>query len=559
MKGIFTHIKKNSTLYFYATLAVASFFVLFSLLCMRILQSDDYSYAQYFKGGFLEFLRLTREHYLNLNGRAFVHIAAQISLSLPRVISALTDSSAVLFTAFFAFKFSHSNGEKHTLFRFLFTFIALIFTLSPSILKESVMWTSGFYNYVFPALVIFSALFLLKIKSPLLYPFCFFSGATTEQWGFVFIVMLFVLLSGNLPKVKHKYLTHFLPVIVALFGYGTIFLSPATFLRVDEHSHMTVSASLIDLPRLSEAFLSNYNSIVFLLFFLVIMIVTVVVEKGEKLLFSGLLPAFLLISLPFHTSYAITFTLILLYILMCGIIYYLKGELFDSILLIGAVSSAVIMIPTNTFDERIVFPFMCLLMLFISNRLMHIPFKKAYFRPLLCILLVLVSTVSFIPSQKGFYKNYLVEKENLLSIRTAQKTGELNYNIDYDKNFAMRQMFNDGWFFTEFLSLYNLENCNITLTSKDSAPVFYKGENLGITALVRDGQSYIPMRKFLEKTGGTIEGEEKVVMTLEGKTLTLEKGMFVYSDGYAVAQENRLPDFYTLYIKESLIKKAFGY
>ncbi|MGM9551567.1 MAG: DUF6056 family protein [Clostridia bacterium] len=528
-----------------------------------VLQSDDYYYSTFWQKGPLEFIRLTINHFKTVNGRAIVHFFAQTALFLPRILRAVFHSLVILAIGILSGKFIGLDKSKKSLYIYLLLFYSAFYILSPKIMREAIMWTSAFYNYVFPALLILIALTLCKKKGFLTLLICFISGATTEQWGITSVAMICAVLYFSLPvrKTFDILLKHFSPVFMALLGYMTIFLSPATLSRITNFAHAEVSASLFDLQRFGETLFTS--SAIHIVLFIVISMVPAFVNKGRySILLFGFMPLFFTLTHNIHHSYISSLIVFLCYLLLCLWVFY-KSE--SCVFILGAIVSLVIMIPTNTFEYRIAFP--CVILLIISSLSILFSLKvhlhKKIILPVVSIVIIF-SLALFYPTFMGFCKNYQIEKTNFDAIKDARNTSILYYNIDYNKNYAVRQMFNDGYFYQTFLSLYHLDNCKVILVSENNTPIKYKGKILNVKGYMQDGITYIPMRAFLEETGGTIKVGSDVVMRLNGKSLTLSDGIFTFTDNsgkinYLIADDYKLNNFYTLYINEELCKKAFGY
>ncbi len=537
---------------------IAAFILFFTqLFSLCILQSDDYYYTLFTKNGMGEFIRLTIDHFQAINGRALVHFFAQIALSLPLVLRAVLNA-VILFSSCLFANAVFGKAEKSA--AFMVCTFALLLLFGKGIIKEALMWTSGFYNYVFPALITFIALYLVKNNSKLCFVFAFLAGATTEQWGFVAIVMLaaFIFLSKDDKKP-----TFFTPVFLSLAGYVTIFLSPATMSRIFTSGNTNLSSSLIDLPGLSRVFLSENSALVPIILFLVSTLFLAIIKKGRfKAFYSSVLPIFLLITLPLHKSYLTAFVIFMCYLVLCIALFISEKNITCATLLTGAVAAIIIMLPTNTYDWRVAFPGTFLIMLctvFIALPLL----SQRKLRVCALLILTVFSLCAFAPSYIGFYRNHLTEKANLAAIKNAHITKTLEYSIDYDKNYAMRQMFNDGWFYKQFVALYNLEDCQIHLTSKNAKTIFYNGNPLAAKALFENGEYYIPLRSFITAAKGEVSDNAPCTFTLNGKTLTYHDGILMYKDlqgneKYLIADENKLADWYTLYLKLPIVEDAFN-
>ena len=555
------YIKKNpaSALFIFTGIFMCLVFSL--LLSFRIMQADDYYYATFFKKGLGEFFRLTKDHFQNFNGRVLVHIFAQINLSLGHFAGSLLNSAIVFFIGFFAFKISGSKKGLAQLGVFISLFYALLCFSGFGVIKEAIMWTSAFYNYVFPFLILLLGLYFSEKNKLISFVFCFLSGATTEQWGVVAIVMLIVFHVGKHYKTFRHRFKDFLPSVLALLGYFTIFLSPATQGRINTTGHTTLAKSLFDIPRLSKVFFAEGSPIVLIVIFIVVMLLAAFLfKKRFMLLYSGFLPLSLILTLSMHKAYMATFIIFMCYLPVCFGVFFFEKHYTTAAFIVGALSSVLIMLPTNTFEPRIAFPLVILLGVAIMNTCLSMEvFSLKKVNILVLVGVIMFALITLYPSFMGFKYNSTIEKENLNAVKASRETGELYYNIDYDKNFAAKQMFNDGWFYTKFLELYSIEDCTVYIDSKNSIPI----ENYKSKALIYQGDVYIPMRTFLSEAGGTITLDTATTMTLNGKTLTLLDGVLTYHspDGsikYLIADDNRILNFYTLYIRSSVVNDALG-
>ncbi len=553
---------KDKPLYGFLFIPPAVLVLLFaSLFAFCILQSDDYSYASYLADGLCGFIRLTKEHFLSVNGRALVHFFLHITLGLPKFFAVLIKSAILLFTALLSFK--ASRLPKCNIFFCLTAFYSLLLLSGTAPFTEAVMWTSGFFNYVFPALFLFLALYFHSKGSALQYLFCFLAGATTEQWGIGAFAVITATIASSTPRLRQVKPASFMPSVAVLAGYLTIFASPATMRRISVSGHASLSESLLDVARLSEGFLKKDSAVGIFVIFIALMLLFAYIKKGAfNALYTGILPLFLIFTLPLHGSYMASFIIFICYLIVCAALFFIKKYSAVSACLFGAAASVIIMLPTNTFDARITFPGTFLIIIAVTMLVPGLGFSKKVLA-FSTAALFLVSLIAFFPSYMGYLGNYKVDRANLNAIEEAKETKTLNYSIDYDKRYAVRQMFNDGWFYNSFVALYNLEDCSIYPDSKNAKTIYLDGKALTAKALYFSDEAYLPLRALVLEADGSISTENGTLFTLNGRTLTYLDGMLTYkndrgNERYLVADKNSIPDFYTLYIKEEIIRDAFG-
>ncbi len=560
LKNITSYIKQNRCEFISLVISIFLFVVLTALFSFFILQSDDYYYASFFKNGIWNFFSLSVDHFLTFNGRVLVHLFAQIALSVPRLFTALMSSVIVTLIGVISHRIVLPSSSKKSLFMYMCVFYSVIFLCGRDIFKEGFMWVAAFYNYVFPFLLLLLSV-KTKDKSYGLI-FCFLAGATTEQWGFSAIAVLAFLAFASLGSKKDTktVLKAFVPAFCALLGYATIYASPATVLRITSTGHTSLATSIVDIPRLSEVFLAPGCATVVFALFTIAVIITAHVKKGRfSVLLWGYLPLVMLILPYFTKEYMASFIIFMCFLLLCAVVFFIEKHIYITAFILGGFVSTVIMLPTNTFEARVGVP--CVLFVIVSTLSIFALHKNTFPNKLqlpLVVVLVCVALLVFAPTFMGFMQNGIIERENLRAINAAKQSGELNYNIDYNKNFVTKQMYNDGWFYNQFVSLYSLEDCRINIKSKNSVPL----NLIRADGLRYNGEIYVPVRDFLSEMGGNITTDGDIVISLDDKTLTLTSGMLVYTDKYGmekylIADENKLPEFYTLYIKLDVINEAF--
>ncbi|MBQ8541571.1 MAG: hypothetical protein IJ435_08895 [Clostridia bacterium] len=557
---VFQKLKKEPWVVFLTAVLSVICIIFAVLFSFSVLQSDDYGYSAYFREGLTGFYNLTLKHFSSTNGRALVHFFLQITLALPSIFVVIIKSFLVFGIGFFAMKVSPFEKKGEYPIAFLIFFYCLLLLSGRGVWKEAIMWTSGFFNYLFPAFITFFAVFLYKRGSGWQHPLCFFAGATTEQWGAAsFAIILVTAVSvAKEKKPWHSFISPFL----SLLGYGTIFASPATLSRIKTASTPALTGSFFDLEGLGEAFFAPSSPVVPIISLLVLSIVTAIFKRGIfNALYTAIIPLLLIMLLPLHASYTVALIAFVCYLLLCTVVFYMGKSYLVSALLSGALVSIVIMLPTNTFDYRVTFSGALLISIALICMLFDFNFKKQHLVALSCVTL-LVAAVAFIPSFKGFYRNYALERQNLEAIEEARETNILNYNIDYDKNYVMRQMFNDGSFYNKFRYLYKLEDCTIYIDSKNAETLYLNGRPLKAKALCQSGEVYVPLRAFTEEAGGSIVSENGTQFIVSGKTLTYLDGILTYtapdtSVKYLIADHNKILDFYTLYIKLDVVREAF--
>lgn len=587
------NISRSRAAYGLFALCGALFLLLFKLMSFAVLQSDDYYYASFLNDGLLNFLSLTRDHFINVNGRAFVHFFIHIVLRPPTFVYALAAAFVLLSLSFAAasyFRIFRLGAKDAALFTTLF-FMSL-FLLPVGQLKETLLWVSGFFNYVFPALAVFLCLIAFEKNHPSVYPLALLSGFTTEQWGITAFFMLALFSAGQFcdylsraPRTKKGALKkgvlspfvfakHAGPVFLALLGVSLIFLSPATRGRLAASAAQAGSPATSFLL-LSTLVFSESRSVIIPLVFVLASASLAVFYRRYLCLVSGAVPALLMLlslALGFPEKLCCAaFLCLLLYLVLVFVRFFLSPLRKISPLILGAVVSLIVMLSAGTFEPRVTFPAYLLLsvasiscVIVLLNENSSLRMRKSLFYPPLALVLLVFSLVSLFPSYMGFRYNHKIEEENISAVKAAHVTKEYHYNIDYDKKYAMLQMFNDGWFYTNFISLYNLNDCKIIFESDTLSSILCRGKPTGAVAPTENGTEFLPVRPIFAFLGGSIENYgKKTVLSLRGRTLTYEDGILTYTDKngkihYETADEHKSLTFYTLSLDREILTDAFS-
>lgn len=252
------------------------------------LLGDDYYYGTFFQGGLSGFLEEMKEHYLTLNGRSLIHTLASAllywgTLFYPLFALGCWCSLTVALLA------CSKENRSLTRFSFLFTFLTVyLLSININILKETVLWISAFFNYIFP-LCLFVLVFALlkKDKNPLaLIVSAVALGATTEQIGLVSLVCLLFLgvyefVWKEVPLYRWK-----IASISVFVGVASVLLSPGSRYRLG----VEASGGLLNIRRylrttraLTETLISVEGGCFHLLcFFLFVPVYLYVVDKEKK-------------------------------------------------------------------------------------------------------------------------------------------------------------------------------------------------------------------------------------------------------------------------------------
>jgi len=333
-------------------MCTALFLLLMCLLSLAIIQSDDYFYAHCWRGGLLNFIKFTGEHFMTFNGRAAVHVVVQSVLSMPTFVYPLVASAILLASAILsALLFLPSPREKKELAFFVALFYILIMLSGRDTIKEALMWKSAFFNYVMPSVFLLSSLLCFKKHYVLSLFFALLSGASTEQWGIASVV--FFTLIAISDRNDKKRILH---VPLAIFGSATVFLSPATQLRVETSGRFSPEGLYNGYLSLSRVFVNKDAAFMIMLFFIAVTIPFALREKKLRFLLFGAAPAALIMLSPFVPTAPAAFLSFLIYMAIVVFVFWSTDFKLLSFSSAAAFFAVIAVIPTGTYENRITFP-----------------------------------------------------------------------------------------------------------------------------------------------------------------------------------------------------------
>lgn len=520
-------IIKNKNAIFAAVLALAAFGVFLRVFLSLELYSDDFYYSTFFRDGPASFFEKVKDHFETFNGRTLIHFVIWISLALGRTFTPIL-MTAVLFAVPLAF----AKTEKSNIcgvFTLCAFFAMFMMTVSVTVLRESLFWTSGFFNYVLPFLCLILSLILQKNADKKrgfsqIFFFCaaqLLLASTMEQISAatVFATALF----GFVQMIRQKkFLPRYLaaPVCGAL-GFASILLSPATRERIGMEVEISfLSKTALNFADIGSFFVKDGAFALSLVFIAVTAVYMVASTKRLRVLFFALPCTGVFTWVHFFTNRKLAtfigFTALCLYMLVLAIECILKREhVFCGILLLSGLFSVFVIILTSSAGARTSLP------LILSAALVAAAFAKDL-AELVCANIAsqkvdfAVRTASlslsfcaciyaFSPTFAGYMKNEAVRNANLAAIEEAKAGDSLYYNMDYDEKYAHSLMYDDGYFYNTFAELYGIDKSRIYLISECFPPIYCKGNMLSCPAITFNKKVYFPLRASVEALGGTVK------------------------------------------------------
>ncbi|WHH60463.1 DUF6056 family protein [Petroclostridium sp. X23] len=561
--------------------------LIFAISNMIYFYSDDMYYASFSKNGYNHFIKMNIAHYKNINGRAMVHILDEALLMFGKKLFAVINPIMILGFAFLAskclnFKDTINSAKENT---YISTAITLFFImcLPKQMINETVYWITGSMNYIFPALLLVIMYYMLRANIKIsnstikLFVFSFLSGATTEQGGFVAVVMSTLLVLSTLvyrdsPKQK----LYVLSPIFAIMGLLTVILAPGTFARiesigVDGFSQTTLYNRLLENTSHISFAITGENGIQSILIILVLAILftTYKAQGINRLFLAG--PAIMSLLLyqrvsgVYSKDLCTTITILsAAYITLWGlsILKYAKYRHLG-IFIVGAVSLQCLMLISPILGSRTLLITGLLLAAsigglssdLIKNPLyitlsasilafMLLPIKSGTLLIIVSLGIYLIKKTSklqtlvvfttfilfFTPILKGYYTNHIIMKNNEKNIVKAHSSGKLYWNIDLVTPYYHDMFYENLNFEPYFLENNNLpKDTHIYLVSKIHKPVFLNGQRLKCPSIKRDIR-YYPLRDIFEGAGGKVYWDNKT----NGITVVIKNTEYVFIDLYSI-------------------------
>lgn len=480
-------------------------------------EMDDYWYVCFWKDGPLEFLKLNQYHYLNFNGRVLVHLFVQTILALGNWAIGLVFPIITLAIPFFAVKAERNQQSSFAVAAVFFS--ALLLALSRNFFVEAYNWVSAFGNFVLPTAMLSLQIYLLaRLKTGhtrrstviLAWVWCLLCGATTEQSGLAALAVSACFVLWSLLHQCKLAKSLLICAVLNLGGLISVFLSPATRERTQVELRGSVIDSFLHGLRAEGAiFFEHILTCVWIGFVFLALAgfshrILHQSKAGLCWLITGCLVPFLPLLPGEWRAFAMFLLLAAIGFAALHLFFFSPHVGLGSLFLCAFVTQAAVLM-TNSIGARTVLP--GLLYLFAAFGIMMGTTMKCF--PLtqvaLCILLMIPGGILRGAEFPGYWKNYLIEQENLGYIDEFQTTHRLRYNMDYIGDLCYAKV-DDTAFFQRYYCYYaGLDDPDgkIYFFSDSGYTIYSGGEQTSVPAFRQDGILYLPVR-CLEGMGGSV-------------------------------------------------------
>lgn len=475
------------------------------------LYGDDFIYATYFLGGFKNFLSMTYQHYINMNGRAIVHFLLEVILIFKDglffvVIPLLLISVFVLYR-------KASVKDSPSLYQFITVCILCTLCLSPEILRESLLWMAGAMNYIYPTTLAFAALFVQKKAvsankvKPIYALIMFLCGATTEQGGAMAaaVAILYILSALLKGKTLSKFVLT-LPLFI-IIGYLTVILSPSTSARtVQEASEEAVSF----IKRMDNLYFIALGKNGALWVFEIALAMFALGFRNEiksitRISVIAIISTIVLSMCHFTLVAGLIMTIAYLYI--CFTLFFNKIHTEKAIITLSALMSVGMLLFSTTFGYRNIFPCLLSLICVSADIFLECLPENPLTKYTSIILVFAITAISAYPLIDGYMDNRKIINENLANIK-ANADG-FYYNADINSKYGYNQFISDNYYRDSFRKIYNIDdNTKIYIKGKDFTDLRLNNIHLEYPMYTENNTEYFPLRNVIKAYGGSIEFDE---------------------------------------------------
>lgn len=481
-------------------------------LCLLTVHSaDDYWYSTFLDDGIGEYLPRMIDHYRTFNGRVWVHILAHILLHAGNWLFALVCCGACLAMPLWIGNAGGLSRERRWTMAALF---AIGFAAMPTtFFVEGIMWISAFCNYLVPTAVLCVLICQTERGSaiPWFLLTAFLCGSATEQIGAMTCVLLVLYVTVN-PQRRGIRLT---ACVAALTGLATVFASPATEQRAANEVPINSLEELV--ARMVKSF-DNVTCIITGEIAVLVLLGALLILSGWLLgahsrlpIWMGCIVGVFTLGLWFLPMELLTIGLAMVLIVLAFFALWmlLRGHRLPGSMIMTALASVCVMLPTQSVGCRNLLPFYLLLLLttcFLALKLL--PARREPVLACGALGLCAVVLLGMIPLAEGVLYNYRLDQQNLRYAGQADELGTVFYDTGYDLRYTYCKAVTGPKFQEWYLESVGLEtDADFTLCcAGEPLPRILVGETRLEEAAIgcAGGIDLLPLRAVVESLGGTI-------------------------------------------------------
>lgn len=481
------------------------------------LYGDDFIYATYFSDGFKNFLSMTYQHYINMNGRAIVHFLLEVILIFKDGIFFIV-IPLLLVSVFILYCKASIIKNEISISDFITVCILCTLCLSYNILREGLLWMAGAMNYIFPTILAFAALLIQKksIKEngikPIYVLAMFLCGATTEQGGaMAAAVAILYIISALLKGEKLTLSVLSLPIFI-IIGYLTVILSPATSTRTVQEA----AAEAIPLiKRLDNLYFITLGKGGALWVFEVTLAMYALRFRNEFKNISLAAVITIILSLIL-SAYKLTLIAGLIittaYLYICFTLFFKHIYTEKVIITLSALMSVGMLLLSTTFGYRNTMPCLLSLICVSADIFLECLPKSTLIKYTSILLVFAVTVISAFPLLNGYINNRKIINENLAAV--SNSNDGFYYNVDINSKYGYNQFISDNFYRQSFRKIYKIDDSTkIYIKGKDFTDLRLNNTHLEYPMYTENNTEYFPLRSVIEAYGGTLVFDENTRQT----------------------------------------------
>lgn len=559
-------------------------FCVLLLTAQIALYCDDYWYGTFLTQGWDHFWELTIWHYINFNGRAFIHFMCQLALVFDYKLFVVLNPLMLGFI--FVLGQRLQGRETPWQFTLLTAGVACLAVVALPLLyvRTAVLWISAAFNYIFPLCIMLPVFWLYQKNFQSrrawigVLAACFLAGATTEQTGFAACVCIG---GWGLLGLLRKTLSlkrAILPVLFSGAGYATIIFAPGTWLRVDREIGGGVlkvfqPEEFLYRFRLSMSYMTGIKGVpaLFIAFCLLFALHTAL--KRKKLLWAlpglGALAVYLLLIFTHHYFFMELFS-VLAFLGAAGYYLWKPETTARGLLLLGMLGAQLIMLLNRSAAHRTALPAILLLLAVCASMLAECFACLPRFRwtaPAASALLMLCLLPGYLPTLQGYMANTPANRANEKEL-WDRSDDVISIDLNLDKDYMYLAFFSSDNYLVNAMDYYGITDERMEFTCEGMDLYGLYGERTGLPALKQEGELYLPLQSAARVCGG--DGYWTGIHS--GIALNLQDKHYFFrnsGDVFFWDEENKQPlekvdhvdicvPFYTHYIPAETFCRLFG-
>ena len=540
------------------------------LCLLTIPSSDDFWYSTFLRDGIGAYIGKMVFHYQSFNGRVWVHILAHVLLWAGNWLFALVCAGCCVGMPL---SIGRAAGlGRSRMMRTAVLFLILVAAMPKDFFVEGILWISAFCNYLVPSALLCVMLWQLErgCALPWLLLTAFLGGSATEQMGMMTLVMFALYLVAD-PRSRRVRLAG---LAAAAVGLVTVFASPATGSRAEAEVPMNDIPALLD--RMGESFsnmayiLTGEMVILALLAVLLILCGRLPGSRGARWLsWSG--AGLALGTGLMKTEMGVLGCAAVLAVLALFAVWMLLSEhRLPGAMILTALASLAVMLPTNSVGCRNLLPFYLLTVLTVCC-LAASTVRRTQAWSAVILGCAVASLLGMIPLAGGVLTNYRVDLQNRAYARQGAQRGVVFYDGGYDLRYTHSKAMESVYFQTKYLesvgmaadTAFELGCIGGPLPQVVCADV--RLEEPGLRCI--SGIDLLPLRPIVESLGGSIHWQrERLEVELNGIQCRLYslgarevRAEWTNGDGMSRRMKLSRTEFYgSGYYDTALLTEVFG-